>query len=71
MSLAEFNAAGELGRQAADALDTLQGVPGFVGVSLKNGKILVQGAGPALHAKVDELNQPGPADFVLVAPSTI
>lgn len=70
MSLAEFNAAGELGRRAADALDALQVVPGFVGVSLKNGEILVQGAGPALQAKVDELNQPGPAHFVLVAPST-
>lgn len=65
MSLAEFNAAGELGRRAADALDALQAVPGFVGVSLKNGEILIQGAGPALHAKVDELNQPGPAHFVL------
>ncbi|WP_190987624.1 S1 family peptidase [Pseudarthrobacter sulfonivorans] len=71
MSVAEFNAAGELGRQAAGALDTLQGLPGFVGVSLKNGKILVQGAGPALQAKVAELNQPGPANFVLVAPSTV
>ena len=70
MSLAEFNAAGELGRRAADALDALQVVPGFVGVSLKNGEILVQGEGPALQAKVDQLNQPGPAHFVLVAPST-
>jgi hypothetical protein len=71
MSLAEFNAAGERGRQAADALDTLQKLPGFVGVSLKDGRILVHGAGPALQTKVDELNQPGPANFVLVAPSTI
>lgn len=70
MSLAEFNAAGELGRQVADALDTLRVLPGFVGVSLKNGKILVQGAGQALQATVDELNQPGPSNFMLVAPST-
>jgi hypothetical protein len=68
MSLAEFNAAGELGRRAADALETLQAVPGFVGLSLKNGGIQVQGAGPALQSAVDELNQAGPANFVLVAP---
>jgi hypothetical protein len=69
MTLAEFNAAGELGRRAAVTLDTLQALPGFVGVSLKNGEILVHGTGPALEAKVNELNQPGPASFVLVAPS--
>ncbi|MET3720741.1 S1 family peptidase [Arthrobacter sp. UYEF21] len=70
MNLPEFNAAGELGRRAAGAMKSLQVVQGFVGVSLKNSKILVQGAGPALQSKVDELNHPGPASFVLVAPST-
>ncbi|WP_426987818.1 S1 family peptidase [Pseudarthrobacter sp. Y6] len=70
MSLAEFNAAGELGRRAADAAPSLTGLPGFVGISLKAGKIMVEGAGPELQARVDELNQPGPANFVLVASST-
>jgi hypothetical protein len=68
MSLAEFNAAGAVGRRAADAADSLLRLPGFLGISLKAGKIVVEGAGPALQAKVDELNQPGPADFVLEAP---
>lgn len=68
MSLAEFNAAGALGRRAADAAASLQALPGYVGISLKAGKILVEGSGPALQARVKELNQPGPADFVLVAP---
>jgi hypothetical protein len=68
MSLAEFNAAGALGRRAADAASSLQALPGYVGISLKAGKILVEGSGPALQAGVKELNQPGPADFVLVAP---
>lgn len=68
MSLAQFNAAGALGRRAADAAASLQALPGYVGISLKAGKILVEGSGPALQARVNELNQPGPADFVLVAP---
>jgi len=68
MSLAEFNAAGELGRRAADAADSLHALPGYVGITLKAGKIMVEGAGSALQARVDELNQPGPADFVLVSP---
>jgi hypothetical protein len=68
MSLAEFNAAGELGRRAADAADSLRGLPGYVGISLRTGKILVEGAGSALQVRVDELNQPGLADFVLVSP---
>ncbi|WP_255770555.1 peptidase [Pseudarthrobacter sulfonivorans] len=71
LSLTEFNAAGEVGRRAADALNTLQALPGFVGVSLKNGEILVHGTGPALQAKVDELNQSGPEVFVLAAPSPL
>lgn len=68
MSLAEFNAAGELGRRAADALDSLRALPGYVGISLKTGKITVEGAGSALQARVDELNQTGTADFMLVSP---
>lgn len=68
MSLAEFNAAGALGRRAADAAGSLRALPGFVGISLKTGKILVEGDGPALQRAVDELNQSGPADFVLASP---
>ncbi|MHA7303341.1 S1 family peptidase [Pseudarthrobacter sp. MDT1-22] len=70
MSLAEFNAAGELGRRAADAADSLRALPGYVGIRLQAGEIMVEGAGSALQARVDELNQPGPVDFVLVSPPT-
>lgn len=70
MTLAEFNAAGELGRQAAQALGSLQVLPGYAGISVGNGKIQVQGSGPALQARVDELNRSGGATFVLVAPAT-
>ncbi|QNE15686.1 S1 family peptidase [Pseudarthrobacter sp. NBSH8] len=70
MSLAEFNAAGELGRRAADAADSLRALPGYLGIRLQAGEIMVEGAGSALQARVDELNQPGLADFVLVSPPT-
>ena len=69
MSLAEFNASGELGRKAMQALDSLRGIAGYVGLSLGNGKIQVQGSGPALQARVDELNKSGGAEFVVVAPT--
>ncbi len=68
MSLTEFNAAGALSRRAADAAGSLKLLPGYVGISLNAGKILVEGGGPALQARVNELNHPGPADFVLVGP---
>ncbi|RAX44510.1 hypothetical protein DQ354_15005 [Arthrobacter sp. AQ5-06] len=68
MSLTEFNAAGALSRRAADAAGSLKLLPGYVGISLDAGKILVEGGGPALQARVNELNHPGPADFVLVRP---
>lgn len=70
MTLEEFNAAGQLGRTAADAVPSLRKLPGYLGISLKDGKILVEGSGPELQARIDELNQAGPSsDFVLVAPA--
>ncbi|HSL35621.1 MAG TPA: hypothetical protein VK883_02235, partial [Arthrobacter sp.] len=70
MTLEEFNAAGQLGRTAADALPSLQELPGYLGISLRDGQILVEGGGAELQARVDELNGPGSAAvFVLVAPA--
>ena len=75
MTLAEFNAAGALARRAADAAPSLRALPGYVGISLGGGKILVEGNSPELRARVAELNgaaelnQAGPADFVLAAPA--
>lgn len=69
MTLAEFDAAGALARRAADAAPSLRALPGFVGISLSAGKIAVEGSGPELRARVAELNQSGPADFVLAAPA--
>lgn len=68
MTLAEFDAAGALARRAADAAPSLRRLPGYVGISLAGGKIAVEGSGPELRARVAELNQSGPADFVLAAP---
>ncbi|TAP41110.1 S1 family peptidase [Arthrobacter sp. S39] len=51
----EFNAAGELGRQAAAAAEALSGVPGYTGTRLQDGRILVSGSGPELEARVAEL----------------
>jgi hypothetical protein len=56
MTLAEFNAAGDQGKRAADAVASLSGLPGYVGISLKDGKIAVEGSGPELEAQVAELN---------------
>ena len=70
MTLAEFNAAGALARRAADAAPSLRTLPGYVGISLAGGKIAVEGGGPELLARVAELNQTGPATFVLAAPQT-
>ena len=71
MTLTEFNAAGELGRQAMQALDSLQVLPGYEGLSIGNGKIQVRGTGSALQARVDELNKTGGGTFVLVAPPAL
>jgi LPXTG-motif cell wall-anchored protein len=71
MTLEEFNAAGEQGKRAADAVASLRALPGYVGISLKDGRIVIDGSGPELKAKIAELNAAGPADFVLVAASAV
>ena len=70
ITLEEFNAAGEQAKRAADAVPSLRELPGYVGISLTGGKIVVEGSGAELQARVDQLNQAGPfAEFVLVAPA--
>lgn len=70
MTLEQFNAAGELARRAADALPSLSGLPGYVGISISNGRIIVDGQGAELQARVDALNAVGPtAVFTLAAPA--
>ncbi|MGP4031826.1 LPXTG cell wall anchor domain-containing protein [Pseudarthrobacter sp. 1C304] len=70
MTLEEFNAAGQLARTAADALPTLRDLPGYVGIRLQDNRILVEGSGAGLLARVDELNgAEASAVFVLVAPA--
>ncbi len=71
MTLAEFNAAGALARQAADAALSLRTLPGYLGISLAGGRITIEGSGPELKARVAELNQSGPASFVLAAPAAV
>ncbi|MFP3461450.1 S1 family peptidase [Arthrobacter globiformis] len=70
MTLEEFNAAGEQGRRAAAALDTLRRVQGFEAVRLHGGRIVVGGTGPALAKAVDALNAADSEDrkeFVLAS----
>ena len=69
ITLEQFNAAGDQGKRAADAVASLRALPGYVGISLADGRILVEGSGQELEARVAELNAAGPSDFVLVAPS--
>ncbi|HSO17349.1 MAG TPA: S1 family peptidase [Arthrobacter sp.] len=69
MTLEEFNAAGQLARTAADAVPSLRDLPGYLGISLQDGKIHVEGSGADLQARVKELNGAGTAAlFVLVTP---
>lgn len=69
MTLAEFNAAGAQAKRAAEAAPSLRGLPGYVGIVLRDGKIVVEGSGVELQARIDELNQAGPAEFALEAPA--
>ncbi|QCB96522.1 trypsin-like serine protease [Arthrobacter sp. PAMC25564] len=69
MTLEEFDAAGEQAKRAADAVPSLRVLPGYGGITLKGGKIVVTGSGTELQARVDQLNQANPADFVLVPPA--
>ncbi|HEX9229990.1 MAG TPA: S1 family peptidase, partial [Arthrobacter sp.] len=70
MTLEEFNAAGQQAKTAADAVSSLRELPGYLGISLRDGKILVEGSGAGLQARVNELNDAGTtAVFLLSAPS--
>ncbi|QDY90206.1 peptidase [Arthrobacter sp. UKPF54-2] len=69
LTVEEFNAAGQLAKRAADAATTLRELPGYGGMSLKGGKIVVRGGGAELQSRIEELNAAGPtADFVLEGP---
>ncbi len=73
MTVAEFDAAGAQGKHAADAMAALRELPGFVSVRLRQGKILVEGAGPAINKAIGALNAADAAgrnEFVLVPPGT-
>ncbi|WP_457963373.1 S1 family peptidase [Arthrobacter sp. D1-29] len=61
LSPEQFNAAGELGKQAAQAASALRDVPGYVGIRLQDTRILVTGQGPELEAKVAGLSGSIPA----------
>ena len=52
MTLEEFNAAGALARRAAEAAPSLRGLPGYVGITLQDGKIFVEGSGAELQARM-------------------
>ncbi|MFF2030049.1 trypsin-like serine protease [Arthrobacter sp. NPDC058192] len=84
MTMTEFDAAGALATQAAGAVPSLRGLPGYVGMRLDGGTIVVEGSGARLQARVDELNRTdekgadeknqarlkaGTAAFVLAAPA--
>lgn len=51
----QFNAAGALGSRAAAAAVQLRGVPGFVGIRLEGGQIVVTGSGDELLEQVAAL----------------
>ncbi len=68
LSPEEFNAAGELGKQAAGVAAALRTVPGYSGTRLQDGRILVTGTGEELAAKVAELAGTFPA-LTLEAPA--
>ncbi|WP_426764045.1 S1 family peptidase [Pseudarthrobacter sp. 1G09] len=51
----QFTAAGELGAQAAAAAAQLRDVPGYVGIRLADGHVVVTGSGPEFLAKVAAL----------------
>jgi streptogrisin C len=58
---AEFTAAGELGTQAAEVAERLRDVPGYVGIRLRGGQIVVSGSGEELLAQVAVLSRSNPA----------
>ena len=50
LTVEEFEAAGELGKKAADALPELQATDGFVSVAIEGNTIVITGSGEALKA---------------------
>lgn len=64
MTVEEFEAAGELGKKAADALPELQATEGFAGIAIEDDKIVITGSGKALKALAVEL------DATLVEPAS-
>jgi streptogrisin C len=64
-----FAAAGELGKQAADAAAALQEVPGYLGTRIQDGSILVAGTGAELEAAVARLSAAIPAVALEAPPS--
>ncbi|QOD05551.1 peptidase [Pseudarthrobacter sp. BIM B-2242] len=58
---AEFAAAGQLGKQAADVAAALRDVPGYLGTRLEDGSILVAGSGKELQSAVAKLRVTIPA----------
>lgn len=64
----EFAAAGQLGKQAADVVAALQGIPGYRGTRLHDGSILVAGTGEELAAEVDRLSASFPAVALEASP---
>lgn len=53
----EFQAAGELGKRAAEAVAALRDVPGYLGVRLQDAKIIVTGTGAELGAAAAKLTE--------------
>lgn len=66
----QFNAAGELGTRAAAAASRLRGVPGFVGIRLESGQIVVTGSGDELLEKVAALTAVVP-ELAVEAPTAV
>ncbi|MFF1252886.1 S1 family peptidase [Pseudarthrobacter sp. NPDC058329] len=60
MTAEEFAAAGELGTAAAEVAKRLQNVPGYAGIRLQDGHILVSGSGAELLAEVAVLSSSTP-----------
>lgn len=58
---AEFAAAGQLGKQAADVAAALRDVPGYLGTRLEDGSIMVAGSGEELQSAVAKLRVTIPA----------
>ncbi|MET1087382.1 MAG: S1 family peptidase [Arthrobacter sp.] len=57
----EFAAAGDLGTQAAEVAAKLRDIPGYVGIRLKDGQVLVSGSGDELLTEVAVLSRTVPA----------